>query len=232
MSPKACVSANHRQTLGLVLIAIGVALTLDHTGVVHLGGIARWWPLFLLGVGTVKVRQPIEDGQRATGIALIFLGSLLLVGTILSLAKGWPLLLVAGGALLIWQAFDKPRDKSAEEIARDTESKFLSDIALIGHLKRTVATADFKGGSITAVMGGVELDLRKSTIGETPAYLDVAAIWGGIEIKIPPDWHVESHVVPVMGGFDNKVRPLTVGGAGPRLIVSGCAVMGAVVISD
>jgi predicted membrane protein len=232
MSPQATVSANHRQTLGLVLIAIGVALTLDHVGIMHLGGIARWWPLFLLGVGTVKLRQPLEDGQRATGIALIFLGSLLLVGTILSLAKGWPLLLVAAGGLLIFQAFEKPRDKSAEEIAHDVQSAFLSDIALIGHLKRTVITPDFKGGSVTAVMGGVHLDLRKATIVQSPAFLDVAAIWGGIELRIPPEWSVQSEVVPVMGGFDNKVRPLSVSGTAPRLIVRGCAVMGAVVISD
>jgi hypothetical protein len=228
MSPQAFVTDKGRQRLGLVLIAIGVLLTLDHAGIVNGGGLLRWWPLFLLGVGVVKVRQPIEQGQRSTGIALIFLGSILLVGTILSLAKGWPLILVGFGALLCWQAFEKPRDEAAAILG----TALLNDMALMGHFKRSISVPDFRGGSVTAVMGGVELDLRQSSITSGPAFLDVAAIWGGIELKIPPDWHVESHVVPVMGGFENKTRPLAVSGTGPKLVVRGSVVMGGVVISD
>jgi hypothetical protein len=216
-----------RKTLGLVLIALGLILTLDHAGVVNIGGLARWWPLFLIGVGTVKVRQPIADGQHSTGVALLFLGTFFLIGSILSMARGWPLIMIAGGCLLVWKAFEMPRRP-----ASPTDSPLLSDMLFIGHLKRSVAVPDFRGGSVTAVMGGLEIDLRQSTIATSPANLDVAAVWGGIELKVPAGWTVESEVVPIMGGFENKTRSLAVDGAGPKLIVRGCAVMGAVVISD
>lgn len=220
---------SNRKTLGIVLMAIGVILTLDHAGLLNLGGLLRWWPLFLVGAGVVKLRQPVEDGQRATGIALLFLGGLFLLGSILSMPNGWPLILVGVGAFLLWKGFEKPRDP-AEPPSRD--SAVLSDVAFIGHVKRSVSVPDFRGGSITAVMGGVELDLRQSTIGPAPAQLDVAAVWGGIELKVPADWTVESTMVPVMGAFENKTQSLSGKSAGPTLHVRGCAVMGAVVVSN
>ena len=73
-----------------------------------------------------------------------------------------------------------------------------------GIVKRSHRPVDFRGGSVTAVMGGVELDLRKANLTST-AYLDVVAFWGGIEIKVPAGWTVDARVVPLMGAFENKV---------------------------
>ena len=52
-----------------------------------------------------------------------------------------------------------------------------------------IASSNFAGGEITAVMGGVELDLRNASI-QTDAVLNVFAFWGGISLKIPSDWSV------------------------------------------
>ena len=56
-----------RLAIGLVFIAVGLVLTFDQAGVLNLDGFGRFWPLLLIGIGIVKVRQPIEDGQRAVG---------------------------------------------------------------------------------------------------------------------------------------------------------------------
>jgi hypothetical protein len=101
-------------------------------------------------------------------------------------------------------------------------------MVLIGFVKRGHRPLDFRGGSVTAVIGGVELDLCKANLTGT-AYLDVVAFWGGIEIKVPAGWTVDARVVALMGAFENKVdSPATPGG--PRLVVRGHAIMGAVVI--
>ena len=80
-------------------------------------------------------------------------------------------------------------------------------------------------------MGGVELDLRKAVLTGGTAYVDVVAFWGGIEIKVPADWTVDARVVPVMGAFENKVDSMSASG-GPRLVVRGHAIMGAVAIGS
>jgi hypothetical protein len=111
-------------------------------------------------------------------------------------------------------------------------SPYLSELALIGATKRTLRLADLRGGYITAVMGGVELDLRQCRIGASPAVLDVVAVWGGIDLKLPPEWRVEGKVVPLMGGFEDKTQPLVGAEDAPRLVIRGYAVMGAVLIGN
>jgi hypothetical protein len=56
------------------------------------------------------------------------------------------------------------------------------------------------------MMGGCEIDLRHASIGGE-AVFDVFALWGGIEIRVPPDWTVVSRITPILGGVDDKTRP-------------------------
>jgi Cell wall-active antibiotics response 4TMS YvqF/Domain of unknown function (DUF5668) len=217
-------TTRNRTSLGLVLVIAGLLLALDSAGVLRTDGLGRWWPLLLIGVGLVKVRQPREDGQRAAGVAFLMLGGLFLFTTVLAIGAAWPLLMVAFGTFLIWQGAEGP----VAETIKVSDSPYLSEMVLIGVVKRGHRPLDFRGGSVTAVIGGVELDLRKANLTGT-AYLDVVAFWGGIEVKVPADWTVDARVIPLMGAFENKVdSPATPGG--PRLVVRGHAIMGAVVI--
>ncbi|HXB55457.1 MAG TPA: LiaF domain-containing protein [Vicinamibacteria bacterium] len=211
-----------RTALALVLIAIGLIFTLDSAGVLGTG-VGRWWPLLLIGAGIVKVRQPREDGQRAAGTAFLLLGGLFQLTSLLASGSSWALLMVAIGVFLLRQGVEGPR---AEAVS---ESPYLDDMALIGYLKRSHPSVDFRGGSVTAVIGGVEVDLRKATLTSGTAYLDVFAFWGGIEIKVPTGWKVDARVVPVMGAFEDKVDSLSASG-GPGLVVRGHVIMGAVSI--
>ncbi|HZM49339.1 MAG TPA: DUF5668 domain-containing protein, partial [Vicinamibacteria bacterium] len=102
-------TTRNRTSLGLVLIIVGLVLALDSAGVLRTDGLGRWWPLVLLGVGAVKVRQPREDGQRAAGVAFLMLGGLFLFTSILSVRSAWPLLMVLFGTFLLWQGVDGPQ---------------------------------------------------------------------------------------------------------------------------
>jgi Domain of unknown function (DUF5668) len=215
-----------RLTLGLVLLAIGLVLILAQAGVLHIDGLGRWWPLFVIGIGVVKYQQPREAGQRAIGVALLFVGGMFQLMSVLSLAKGLPLVLMGVGALLLWQGIERP--PGARPVP--AQSPYLSEMALIGYLKRGVSASPFRGGYVTAVMGGVELDLRTATIGTEPAVLDLVAFWGGIDLKVPAAWTVEAEVLPFLGAFENKTQPPADAGVAPRLVVRGYAVMGGVVI--
>jgi len=217
-----------RMLVGLALITLGVILTLSQIGVLNLEGIGRWWPLLIVGVGIVKARQPIEDGQRAVGVALLFVGGWVLLIGLLSWGSAWPLLMVLIGAFLLWQAIAR-RTTSAEPALA---SPVVSEFAFMAGVKRRVRVADFRGGFVTAVMGGVELDLRQSRIDTAPVTLDVVALWGGLELKVPVDWKVETRVVPFMGGFEDKSKSIGASDASPRLVVRGYAVMGVIIVSN
>jgi hypothetical protein len=214
-----------RLAVGLVFIAFGLVLTLEQAGVVNFEGFGRFWPLLVIGIGIVKVRQPLEDGQRAVGTALLLVGGLFQILSVLSWARAWPLVFVAAGAFMLWQAVARP--EASEPGPR--MSPVLAELVLLGGSKRVLRVPDFRGGYVTAVLGGIELDLRKCGLGPAPAVLDVVAFWGGIDLKVPPEWTVEGKVVPILGGFDQSAAGPP-GEEGPRLVVRGYAIMGGVAV--
>jgi hypothetical protein len=113
---------------------------------------------------------------------------------------------------------------------RDGDGHVLDVSTLMGSVERGMSTQDFRGGSVSAVMAGCEIDLRKASIESHEAVLNAFALWGGIEIKVPSDWTVESRGVAVMGAFeDSSRRP-----DDPRkkLIVTGYALMGGVEVKN
>ena len=226
MSTQVTARPRARATLGLVLVVIGVVLALESAGVLKVGGLARWWPLFLIGVGTVKLRQPLEDGQRSAGVALLFLGGFFQFVNLLA-GAWWPLLMIGVGAFLLWQAVE-PSSRPSQTV----DTPVVNEMALMGYSKRAILASAFRGGSITAVMGGVELDLRRASLAAGPAQMDVFAFWGGIELKVPPGWTVDARVVPIMGGFESKAELPTPPDPARTLVLRGHAVMGAVVVGN
>ena len=103
-------------------------------------------------------------------------------------------------------------------------------MAILGGVSRGNNSRAFRGADLLAIMGGCQLDLRQAAIhGE--AVIEVFAMWGGIEIRVPEDWTVASHIVPLMGGVEDKTRPPQ-GATAHRLILRGFAIMGGVEIKN
>jgi hypothetical protein len=148
--------------------------------------------------------------------------------SLLTWGSTWPLGLVAVGAFMVWQAVDRP------PVPRNVlaPSPYLSELAFMAGSKRALRQSDLRGGYATAVMGGIELDLRQCRPDASPLVLDVVAVWGGLELKVPPEWRVEGKVVPVMGGFEDKTRPAIEAHDAPVLVLRGYAVMGAVLVGN
>jgi hypothetical protein len=111
--------------------------------------------------------------------------------------------------------------------------------AVLGGAKRSSLSTRFRGGEVTAFMGGFQIDLRQATIppGEE-AVLDIFTVMGGGEVVVPPSWTVATPIVPVMGGIDDKrIAPLpgtvdTGGRPAPRLVLRGLLLMGGIEIKS
>jgi hypothetical protein len=81
-----------------------------------------------------------------------------------------------------------------------------------------------------AFWGGVVLDLRDAILPEGRFEVSAFAVMGGVDIIVPPDLPVETNGIALLGGFDQAAE--TAYGdddeGGPRLVVSGFALMGGV----
>ena len=61
----------------------------------------------------------------------------------------------------------------------------------------------FNGAMLSAVFGGIELDLRNAIIRQNVT-IDVSAVFGGIDIYVPSYVRVVENCSQVFGGVDNR----------------------------
>jgi hypothetical protein len=84
---------------------------------------------------------------------------------------------------------------------------------------------EFQGGSISAIFGGAEVDLRDAL--PTPdARLDIFTAFGGVEVKVPDGWQVEVKGLPLFGGIENATAKEAVAANAPRLSISATVLFG------
>lgn len=96
--------------------------------------------------------------------------------------------------------------------------------------KKVLNYNPLKGGDLSCVMGGGEIDLTGSTL-NGPARIDVFCLMGGAQFTIPSDWTVQNDAVAVMGGIhdENDDKGLETD-PNKVLILDGSAVMGGIEI--
>jgi hypothetical protein len=145
-------------------------------------------------------------------------------------SQTWKPLLAVGAVLLVVGLLGSlPAHVEAERTTSNGVDSF-SDVAIMAGVKRTNLSRDFKGGEATAVMGGVDIDLRDATMESGEAVLDVSSVMGGVKIRVPETWTVVSKVSTVMGGFkDSTRRPAT---DDHRLVLKGTVLMGGLQVTN
>ena len=222
--------------LGTMVIIAGILLTLDNLDIIEASQYIRFWPAGIIAIGLLKLAQTRDrDGGGFTGAIFVLVGSWLLLEQTtvvrLSIWELWPTLLVFLGGFLVWQSLTGPRVKSSPSPSPPSDANaVITGTAVLGSVVRGNNSPNFRGGELTAVMGGCEIDLRQASI-DGEAVIDVFALWGGIEIRVPADWTVVSQITPVLAGVEDKTRPPQAASR-HRLILRGVIVMAGVEIQN
>jgi len=229
-----------RLILGLAIALFGVVLVLDRLNLVVADQVLRWWPSVIVAIGAVIFAQSRRIGHGVNGIIVMIIGAWLLLNT-LGLVQVrfwelfWPLVLIGIGCVLVMQSMRRRTRQQSGSDADDT----LNGFAVLSGVKRSSSAAHFRGGEITAILGGAQIDLRQATIppGEEAA-LDIFVVMGGCEITVPASWTVVTPLVPVLGGVDDKRLAPMPGAEGlgsrpaPRLALRGLLLMGGIEIKS
>ena len=218
-----------RLVAGTVVIILGILLTLNNLGKIEVGDYLHFWPVALIAFGMAVFLESSKMPGRFAGGTLMLAGTLMLLNNLgvirFRLHDWWPLLLILLGISIIWRGYDRARFTDIDP------SSTVSGLAVLGGVERTCNSQDFRGGELTAFMGGCVVDLRNADMKVGEAVIHTFAFWGGIEIKVPEDWSVSVQGFPILGGFDEKTRAPK---EGPRkvLIIKGFAIMGGVEIRN
>jgi hypothetical protein len=86
-----------------------------------------------------------------------------------------------------------------------------------------------RSGTVTAFMGGAEIDLRRATIVDD-SQLTLRALMGGIDVLVPDSWRVEVTDSTFMGGIVNRTDPDGIGDDAPILVIDATITMGGIEI--
>jgi hypothetical protein len=110
----------------------------------------------------------------------------------------------------------------------DEDSDELALVAVFDGIELKSRAKAFKGGSMLAWFGGIAVDLRDAELAPG-ARLSLRTLFGGIAIKTPPSWRLESSVRSFAGGVDART---TAAGdeAAPTLSLDGVALFGGVAV--
>lgn len=202
---------------GYVLIAIGILFTLENLGIIESYALWEFWPVILILVGVGHVFRPGQQGQRVWGLLEIAFGAFFLLRTLgvfwISIWKILPAMLVVTGAYLIWQATRSGRRGGAVAPGLPggagtaaEPSQYLNEFALFGGGNRTLRSADFRGGTVSVIFGGFDIDLRDVTMSQDSATIDVFALFGGVVLRVPENWNVVLTASAILGSSEYKPR--------------------------
>jgi predicted membrane protein len=232
---RGALRVNHGIIPALIVIGVGVLFLLSNLDIFHIRELWRYWPVLLIAAGLAKLVDAESDGGRSSGAVLLVVGGLFLANNLgfvrLTWHDFWPLILIGAGLLMLWNRLNVPTLNLSS--AGGAPEGMLNLHAIFGGVERKVTTDDFRGGQITAIFGGVEINLRRAAMRGDTAVLQIDALFGGVEVKVPATWMVVVEGTSVFGGFSDETAHPSIDSPGlKRLVLKGGAVFGGVSVKN
>lgn len=205
---------------GLFFILLGICVAGNIMGYWHFSLFFRgWWTLFIIVPSVISI---IQNGVNTGGVIGLVAGVLLLLGqqnifnSHLIGELIFPIILVIIGFSIISRGRGRRRSHDVKLLTNSTNNGDVPDYtAIFGSQELRFPGEVFRGASLTAVFGGVDLDLRDAVINEDIT-ITATAIFGGVDLKVPSNVRVDISSTPIFGGTSNKaIQPI---GANPATI--------------
>ncbi len=193
-----------RKGLGIVLLLAGLVFLAGNMGLIphHIYDVIISWPMILVAIALISFMRR----DWGTGFILLAIGSYFLLPKIIpglymrDIWKFWPLLLIFAGITFI---IGRNRAKLSIELISNSEDT-IDEVSIFGGSATRVDSKNFKGGKITSIFGGSEINMTGAKLSDQGGVIEFTAIFGGSKIIVPRDWNIKNEVVSILGGFSDK----------------------------
>jgi predicted membrane protein len=218
---------------GILIIVIGVIFLLGSLDKVDVGDlISEYWPLILIAVGLWHILAH-NFRQVGTGLILITIGSVFMLINLGILGTNfwsvfWPVLIIAVGLWILL----KPRFKGFEGKVPEIKDDDLDAFVMFAGINRRLESKEFRGGKATALFGGIELDFYNAKLAGNQATVDLTAMFGGIDVRVPRNWKVVVDSHAILGGVDDKHRTESPDQIEATLLIKATAIFGGIDIKN
>lgn len=224
--------SNHRISVGIVVVVIGLILFLRAMGV-HFPDWILSWQVLLIAVGVIAGWR----GRFVPGGWMIPI----LVGIIFLLDRWipgmnlrpffWPVVIIAIGIVLLTikgnrNLLQRPRGDGLLISSQEE----LETVTVFGGVKKNIISKNFKGGEITCILGETEINLLQADFnGEVK--LEVTQILGSTKLVIPSTWQLKTESTAILGSVeDSRLYTKENVQSDKVLILEGTTVLGSIVI--
>ncbi len=205
---------------GIIFIVIGIGIA---GNVMNLWYFDFWDTLFDQGLWTLFIIIPcavsiIRGGFHLGSVIGLIIGIMLLASYHIDFTFDYwglivPVILVSIGIRIIFQGSNR-RSYRSEHTAHteghyesNTEKTFTSapkgEYTAVFSSNHVRLDGDFGGTNLSAIFGGLVLDLRDVVL-SGDVTINATAVFGGIDIYVPRGVRVKVNNVPVFGGVSNK----------------------------
>ena len=220
---------NNRAIIGIILVLVGLFLVLRNTGFFpgFIDHIIFSWPMLLVAIGLIITIG--SSGGKTSGIIVMAVGAFFLIPHIFretfDVNMFWPSIFIIIGVIFI---FSKRKGWNSVSTSPQVGDDYIDYVHVFSGGERQIVSDNFRGGKVTAVFGGSEIDLTKAKLAPGVSELELACVFGGCTIIVPDDWNVKIEVVPVLGGFGDsrKLNPGRIIDTTKQLVIKGAVVFG------
>jgi predicted membrane protein len=225
------MQSNRTMGIGFLIILAGFAILFHRLGLLpdNFERIVISWQMLLIFIGAWNL---FFSKSRIAGFILIAVGGFFLLPDLFSLPYDfkrnfWPILLIIVGLFILVKAFPSKRREFPVQAEGDHQ-EFIEEVNIFSGSEKQFAFPNFRGGRITSIFGGSEIDLSASQMSEGNNILEVFYVFGGSSITVPNDWVVINKVTSILGGFSDKRRGDSTMASGPEktLVIQGFVLLG------
>ncbi|TSA26122.1 MAG: hypothetical protein D4R67_08565 [Bacteroidetes bacterium] len=165
------------------------------------------WQMLLICIGVISL---FGRDHYIPGIILILIGGIFIIPKFGMLPFSphslfWPAILIAIGLIVLFKGLGRHGFRyHREEMV--LEDGYINEETVFGGTKQRVTHKAFKGGRISCIFGGAEVDLTSAELAPGEHTLEVSAIFGGATVIVPADWKIVVKNSSILGGFEDKRR--------------------------
>lgn len=219
----------NRVIIGVILVLAGLFLVIRNTGIFpdFIDNVIFSWPMLLVTIGVVMT---LSASEKTAGIIVMAVGGFFMIPLIFRETfhmynMFWPSIFIIVGVIFIASKRRGWNSITSKGMASDD---FIDYVNVFSGGERQIISQNFQGGKISAVFGGIELDLTKAKLAPGVSVLEIACVFGGATIIVPDEWSVTIEVTPVLGGFNDsrKLIPGRQADDTRKLLIKGAVIFG------
>ncbi len=248
-----CGGRNNGIMFALLLIAAGSLLLCFNTEILN----PVWktfffsWPMLLFVIGATNICK----SHFISGMLFAATGIFFLIGKTSEIfpegihseqltTTYWPVLIVVCGILILLGVIIRPgrfkngrfnkgyhhkgnwKEGYTPDENENSDGKINYQFVFSG-TEQVILDPIFKGGRIDVTFGGMELDLRRTSLAEGDTFLSINTTFGGVEITAPDSWDIEIQAKSTIGGVtDSRDKNVEKDRTRKLIIIATCTLGG------